>query len=435
MEILDFKKLSDSQVFCKVEITAEELDKALEYALIDQLSKQGEVTEESKKAYLDKVGYESLYFTASQLAIEESVRYVSLEKDFKTVSMQRQVENITKVEKGSGFTAEYITDVFPPVKLGEYKGIEVHPTSTTVSAEMVDGKIQNDLFSRGKVEEKSGPAVEGDTVTIDFNGFVDGVAFEGGSAKEYDLVLGSHSFIPGFEEQLVGAKKGDSVDVKVTFPESYPAENLAGKASVFKVFVHKVSAQVLQTLTDEFVTSLGIPNVKTVDEYKAFVRAQLERQLFVENEKRIAGELFNTLVSRTKADIPKSILSALVNKKIDELTMTAEQYGLPVDTLLQYNGIPSLQAYSEQISEMTRQELVLSLALDELVKVENIKVSQEEFNKEFSYMAGIVETDSEEQKKEKTERLMRSTTPDNFAEMILHKKAIALLRENAVEIK
>lgn len=435
MELLDFKKLSDTQVMCKVSISADELDRALEFALNEQVAKKGEVTEDAKKEYIEKLGYESLYFRASQLAIEESIKYASLEKEFRTISMQRKVENISEVKKGKGFTAEFITDVFPPVKLGNYKGIEIHPLSTEVSPEMLEARIQNELSSSSPVTEKIGVAEIGDTVNIDFNGFLDGVAFESGSAKEYDLVLGSNSFIPGFEDQLVGAKKGDSREVRVTFPTNYPAENLAGKETVFKVFVHAVKTKLAPALTDEFVSKLGIQGVATANEYKNYMENQLKAELTLENDRKVTNEIFNHLVDTCEINLPDSIIRALVDRKIGELEKMAEQYGMPVEVLLSYNGIPSLAEYKKQVEEMTKSELKLSLCLDELVKVENLKVSQDEFNTEFSFIAGITKDDSEEVQKEKSERLMRSTSPDQLAEIILHKKAITLLRDNAKEIK
>ncbi len=435
MELLEFKKLSDTQVKCKVSISADELDNALEYVLTEQVAKQGEVTDEKKREYIEKLGYESLYFSASQLAIEESVKYASLEKEFRTVPMQRKVENISEVKKGSGFTAEFITDVFPPVKLGNYKGIEIHPLSTDVSPEMLEARIEHELSASSPLKETTTCAKIGDTVNIDFNGFLDGVAFEGGSAKEYDLVLGSNSFIPGFEDQLVGVKQGDAKDIKVTFPTNYPAENLAGKETVFKIFVHSVKTKLTPALADEYVSELGIQGVKTADEYKNYIKNQIKAELTLENDRKVTNEIFNHLVDTCEVEIPESIVRALVDRKIGELEKMAEQYGMPVEVLLSYNGIPSLTEYQKQVTEMTKSELKLSLCLDELVKSENLKVSQEEFNTEFSFIAGISKDDSEEIQKEKSERLMRSTTPDQLAEIILHKKAITLLRDNAKEIK
>ena len=265
------ERLSENRVKLVVTVSAEQFDLALD-AAFNKVVKDIKVDgfrpgKLPKSIYISRFGWESLYNEGIEFAFQATYPMALREAEVYPVDDPKvDLVDPAAIEKGKSFDYTVEVDVWPNVHLGEYKGVKVKKQSTRVLKKDVEAYIQNVLKGKAENVIKEGAAELGDTVVIDFEGFVDGVAFEGGKGENYSLELGSKSFVPGFEEQLVGAKSEDNVEVKVTFPENYHA-NLASKDAVFKCVVHEVKTKVVPELNDDFVKELEIENVHTKDEY------------------------------------------------------------------------------------------------------------------------------------------------------------------------
>ena len=330
---------------------------------------------------------------------------------------------VAQIKKGSSFEYSCEVDVWPNVHLGEYKGVKVKKQSTRVLKKEVEAYIDNVL--KGKAENiiKEGAAEMGDTVVIDFEGFVDGVAFEGGKGENYSLELGSNSFIPGFEDQLVGAKSEDAVEVNVTFPENYHAD-LAGKAAVFKCLVHEVKTKQVPELNDEFVAELEIEGVTTVEQYQDHVKATLKENKVKAAEQQFENDCIEAVLKTSYAEFPQSLIEQAVARNVARLEEQAKQYQVPVEVLLQYYQMGSLEDFKKMSEENVRKEFLQELVFEEIIKLEGIEATEEEIAAKYLEIAGGDESKVKEVKKQ-----YRQT------QVVFHiktLKAVELIKANAV---
>ncbi len=422
------ERLSENRVKLVVTVSAEQFDLALD-AAFEKVVKDIKVDgfrpgKLPKSIYISRFGWESLYNEGIEFAFQSTYGMALQEAGVYPVDDPKvDLVDPAAIEKGKSFDYTVEVDVWPNVHLGEYKGVKVKKQSTRVLKKDVEAYINNVL--KGKAENiiKEGAAELGDTVVIDFEGFVDGVAFEGGKGENYSLELGSNSFVPGFEEQLVGAKSEDEVEVKVTFPENYHAD-LASKDAVFKCVVHEVKTKEVPTLNEEFVKELELENVNTVEEYQEYVKNLLKDQKAQAAEQQFEQDCIEAVLKNSYAEFPQSLINQAVERNVQRIEEQAKQYQLPVEVLLQYYQMGSLEDFRKVSEEQVRKEFLQELVFEEIIKLENIEASQEELEAKYLEIAGGDQAKVKQVKKQYRE--------SQVSFHIKTLKAVELVKANAV---
>ncbi len=326
-----------------------------------------------------------------------------------------EVVEVSK-ENGVKFKADIITK--PVVEISDYKGLEVKKTTKTVDDAAVDAeidKIRNRNARSISVEDRA--AQIGDTAVIDFEGFLDGVAFEGGKGEKFPLELGSGSFIPGFEEQVAGKNIGEDFDVNVTFPEHYQAENLAGKPAVFKCKLHEIKGKELPNVDDEFVKDVS--EFDTLDEYKADIKSKLEKAAADEASTNLDNALVDAVIGKMKAEVPQ----VMYQRRIDEIVREwSARNRISVEDYLKYTGV-TMDQFRANFTEVAKRQVDLRLALEKIAELENITVSDEDVEKEYADMA--------EQYKVDVDKIKAAVPADAIKNDLKIEKALDLVRDSA----
>ena len=326
-----------------------------------------------------------------------------------------EVVEVSK-ENGVKFKADIITK--PVVEISDYKGLEVKKTTKTVDDAAVDAeidKIRNRNARSISVEDRA--AQIGDTAVIDFEGFLDGVAFEGGKGEKFPLELGSGSFIPGFEEQVAGKNIGEDFDVNVTFPEHYQAENLAGKPAVFKCKLHEIKGKELPNVDDEFVKDVS--EFDTLDEYKADIKSKLEKTAADEASTNLDNALVDAVIGKMKAEVPQ----VMYQRRIDEIVREwSARNRISVEDYLKYTGV-TMDQFRANFTEVAKRQVDLRLALEKIAELENITVSDEDVEKEYADMA--------EQYKMDVDKIKAAVPADAIKNDLKIEKALDLVRDSA----
>jgi trigger factor len=326
-----------------------------------------------------------------------------------------EVVEVSK-ENGVKFKADIITK--PVVEISDYKGLEVKKTTKTVDDAAVDAeieKVRNRNARSISVEDRA--AQIGDTAVIDFEGFLDGVAFEGGKGEKFPLELGSGSFIPGFEEQVAGKNIGENFDVNVTFPEHYQAENLAGKPAVFKCKLHEIKGKELPNVDDEFVKDVS--EFDTLDEYKADIKSKLEKTAADEASTNLDNALVDAIIGKMKAEVPQ----VMYQRRIDEIVREwSARNRISVEDYLKYTGV-TMDQFRANFTEVAKRQVDLRLALEKIAELENITVSDEDVEKEYADMA--------EQYKMEADKIKAAVPADAIKNDLKIEKALDLVRDSA----
>ena len=291
---------------------------------------------------------------------------------------------VVSMNETDGATLKVKVAIKPEVTLGDYAGLSVTKKVHTVKDSAVDAELARMQDRNGRLLTREGAAENGDTVDIDFEGFVDGVAFEGGKAEHYSLVLGSNSFIPGFEDQVVGHAAGEEFDVNVTFPEQYQAEELAGKAAVFKIKLHEVKYKELPELDDDFAKDVS--EYDTLDELKASIRKGMEDNADRSADQQVENDLIEQVVNGMQAEIPQAMYDSRVDELVRDFEYRMSQQGLKMDMYLQYMGM-TMEQLRGQFGEQAEKQVKMRLAMEAIVAKENITVSDEEFDAEVKRIA------------------------------------------------
>ena len=324
--------------------------------------------------------------------------------------------DVVDVENGVKFKADIITK--PVVEISDYKGLEVKKTTKTVDDAAVDAeidKIRNRNARSISVEDRA--AQIGDTAVIDFEGFLDGVAFEGGKGEKFPLELGSGSFIPGFEEQVAGKNIGEDFDVNVTFPEHYQAENLAGKPAVFKCKLHEIKGKELPNVDDEFVKDVS--EFDTLDEYKADIKSKLKKAAADEASTNLDNALVDAVIGKMKAEVPQ----VMYQRRIDEIVREwSARNRISVEDYLKYTGV-TMDQFRANFTEVAKRQVDLRLALEKIAELENITVSDEDVEKEYADMA--------EQYKMDVDKIKAAVPADAIKNDLKIEKALDLVRDSA----
>ena len=412
-----------------IEVSAEDVEKALQAAYLKERSKislpgfrKGKVPRQMiEKMY----GPEVFYDEAANHMISEAYGKAYEECELEIVS-QPKVE-ITQLEKGKPFIFTAEVAVKPEVTLGEYKGLKVDKVSTRVTQKEVDEEIDKERERNARTIEVTDRAVQDkDQVILDFEGFVDGAAFEGGKGEKYPLTIGSGAFIPGFEEQLIGAEIGKEVEINVTFPEEYQAKELAGKAAVFKCTVHEIKAKEIPELDDEFVSDVSEES-ETVDAYKAEVKAKIKERKEREGRQKKEDQAVEQAVANAQIDIPDPMIDLQTKQMADDFARRIMQQGMSLEQYFQFTGL-SEEKMMEEFRPQAEKRIRTRLVLEAVVAAENIEVSDERLDEELKKMA-----DSYQMEVEKLKEFMGDNEKKQMKEDIAVQEAVTLIADAAVE--
>jgi trigger factor len=383
-----FEKLEGNQGVLTVEVDAEKVNESLDSAfkkVVKQVNVPGFRKGKMPRPLFEKrFGVESLYQDAIDLMLPDA--YTAAIEETGIDPVDRPEIDVEQIEKGKPFIFTAKVIVKPEVKLGEYKGIEVEKFDTTVTDEDVDNEIKGLQEKQAElVVKEEGKAELGDTVVMDFEGFVDDEAFEGGKADNYSLELGSGQFIPGFEEQLVGLGTGESKDVEVSFPEEYHATELAGKPAVFKVTLHEIKGKELPELDDEFAKDVD-DEVETLDALKEKIKSRLEHDKKHQEEHHIQDTVVEKATAASEIDVPEIMFENEVDRMLQEFEQRLQMQGMNLELYFQFSG-QNEQALRDQMKEEAEQRVRGSLTLEAIGKAENIEASEEELNEELEKMS------------------------------------------------
>ncbi|UYO34651.1 trigger factor [Bacillus zhangzhouensis] len=383
-----WEKQEGNEGVLTVEVDAETFNKALDDAfkkVVKQVSipgfRKGKVP---RGLFEQRFGVESLYQDALDILLP--VEYPKAIDEAGIEPVDRPEIDVEKIEKGESLIFTAKVTVKPEVKLGEYKGLNVEKDDTAVTDEDVQEELKGMQNRQAELVIKEEGAIEnGDTVVLDFEGFVDGEAFEGGKAENYSLEVGSGSFIPGFEEQLVGLEAGAEKDVEVTFPEEYHAEDLAGKPAVFKVKIHEIKAKELPALDDEFAKDVD-EEVETLAELTEKTKKRLEEAKENEAEGKLREELVAKASENAEVDIPQAMVDTELDRMMKEFEQRLQMQGMNLELYFQFSGQDE-DALKEQMKEDAAKRVKSNLTLEAIAAAENLQVSDEEVEEELSKMA------------------------------------------------
>ena len=425
---LQVEKLEKNMATLTIEVSAEELDKAMEKAYQKQKSRIS--LPGFRKGKAPRKMIESMY--GKGVFMEDAVNSLVPQEYSKAIAdcdleiVSQPEINVTQMEPGKAliFTADVATK--PEVTLGDYKGVEVPKTEIAVTDEEVDAEVkkEQDKSSRTVVVEDRA-AANGDITTIDFEGFVDGVAFDGGKGSDYALTLGSGTFIPGFEDQLVGANTGDHVEVKVTFPEEYQAKELAGKEAVFQCDVKKIETKEVPELDDEFAKDVS--EFDTLAEYKEDVKKNLTEKK--EKEARTAKEnaAVDKAIENAQMDIPDLMIQTQCRQMMDDFARRMQQQGLSMDQYFQFTG-QSMDKMMEDMKPQALKRIQTRLVLEKIAETENTQPSEEEITEEIQKMA-----DAYKMEADKIREAIGEDGIEQLKKDLSVQKAVTLIADAAVE--
>ena len=412
-----------------IEVPAEELEKALQAAYNKNKSKisipgfrKGKVPRQMvEKMY----GPGFFYEDAANMLIPVEYEKAADECGLELVS--RPVIDIEQIEKGKPFIFTAEVAVKPEVTLGEYKGLEVAKTEVEVSDEEVAAELEKEREKNARTISIEDRAVEnGDMIMLDFEGFVNGVAFDGGKGENYPLTIGSNAFIPGFEEQLVGAKIGEDVEVNVTFPEEYQAPELAGCAAVFKCKVNEIKVKELPELDDDFAQDVS--KFDTLDEYKEDVKAKLAANKADAAKRAKEDAVIEKIIENAQMDIPEAMIDTQARQLVDEFAQRIQAQGLSFEQYLQFTGM-TLDTALEQMKPNAVKRIQSRLVLEAVVKAENIEVSEEDVKAEIAKMAETYKMDAD-----KLAEIMSDEEKKQIQMDMAIEKAVELVTEAAKEV-
>ena len=424
------EKLKKNSVKIVFEVTPEEfehgLDHAFAHAQKDVTVKGFRKGKVPRNIYEKNFGVESLYEDALNHIFQHKYQEAADSNDL--VGQPKVVDlDITKIERGKPFTFAFESAVKPEVKLGEYKGLEVKKENFKVTEKEINADLDNLLLSDNSLEPKDEklPLTNGDVAIFDFEGFDNGVAFEGGKAENYELEIGSNQFIPGFEEQMIGLKVGDKKDLNVKFPADYQAKELAGKDVIFKVALHEIKIKNKAVLSDEWVVSLNREGINTVEELKADIRNNLVKDKEVRENNRVTDELVEKASKNATVDIPQEMIDAEKEQMVKNVENQAKQYGLELDMFLTLSG-SNKDDFEKQISLSAAKRVLETLVLEAIAKNENFKFKAAEINAKYTEIGKEYNMEVDEIKKYIPEDVITKELGFN--------KAVELIKSTAKKI-
>ena len=428
---LQVEKLEKNMAKLTIEASAEELGKAIEKAYQknkNKMSVPGFRKGKVPQQMLEKMyGAEIFYEDAANILIPDAYeKALTEEKDLEVVSQPKI--DVVQLEKGKPFIFTAEVALKPEVTLGKYKGVAVEKFDTDVTDDEIMAEINKERESNARTISVDDRAVkDGDMTVIDFEGFVDGVAFDGGKGENYPLTIGSNSFIPGFEAQLVGAKLNEETEVNVTFPEEYQAEELAGKPALFKVTVKEIKEKELPELDDEFASEVS--EFDTLEEYKADVKTKIGERKETEAKNKKEDAVIEAIIADSKMDIPEPMLETQTRQMAEDYAQRLQQQGLSLEQYFQFTGLTG-EKFLEQMKPAAEKRIQSRLVLEAIVKAENFQVTDEEYDAELEKMAGMYQMEVD-----KLKEIVGDYEKEQITKDIAIQKAVELILAEAKEGK
>ena len=383
------EKLEKNMAKLTIEVSAAEFEKALEDAFLknkNKISVPGFRKGKVPRQMVEKMYGPEIFYEDAANALIPDAYSKALDECEEDIVSSPEID-VTQIEKGKSFIFTATVALKPEVKLGKYKGVKVEATEVTVTDEEVDAKIEKERENNARtIEVTDRPVKDGDMTVLDFEGFVDGVAFDGGKGENYPLTIGSGAFIPGFEEQLVGAEIGKEVEVNVTFPEDYQAEELKGKAAVFKCTIKEIKEKELPALDDEFASEVS--EFDTLEEYKKDVKETLtiEKEKAAREAKEAA--VIDAIIADSDMDIPEAMVTTQQKQMIDEFAQRMQMQGLSMEQYFQFTGA-TLDKMMEQVKPQAETRIKSRLVLEAVAAKEGIEATEEDYEEEIKTMAEV----------------------------------------------
>lgn len=420
------ERIEKNTVLLEIEVETEKVNQAMDKAyrkVVKEVNIPGFRKGKAPRPMVERyVGAETLFGEAAEIIVPEA--YMQALKETETEPINQPQIDIVQGEPGKALIFKATVEVKPEVTLGEYKGMEVKRPSTEVTDEAAAKELEKLQARHARLITVEGEVQNGDSAIIDFAGYVDGEAFEGGTAENYSLNIGSDTFIPGFEEQLVGVKVGESKDVDVTFPEDYHAENLAGKPATFKVTIKELKRKELAVLDDEFAKDVS--EFDTLEELKSDIRNKLNEAAKAQVKSAVENGAVEAAVANASVEVPEVMVEHKVEEMLNSVSQRLMQQGINLDQYFQYTN-SSIDEMRERMKPDAEATVKNELVLDAIAKAENIEVSEEEINEEIQKIASYVKQD---------EKIVRQTLElqgemGNIIQDIARRKTVAFLAENA----
>ncbi len=425
MTLKETKNLSTNRYELTIAISAEELAEGVKKAYDERKGDIAIPGFRKGKAPFSMVvkmyGEEAFYEDALNILYPEAVDSAIKESGLKVINdkMDTDIESISKED---GVILKVAVTTYPEIEIGKYKGLKAEKVIAKVDDSEVDAQVNAMAERNARMVEVSDRAAQnGDTVVIDFEGFADGVAFDGGKAEGYSLELGSGSFIPGFEEQIIGKNIGDEFDIDVTFPEEYGAENLAGKPAVFKIKLHEIKFRELPVIDDEFAKDVS--EFDTLDALKADIKEKALAQKTKIAEEEVENDLVGQIVDSIKGEIPEAMFESRLQQSVEEFGYRLQMQGLDLDTYLKYSGT-SMDDFKATFRPQAESQVKFRLALEKIVELEKIEPAEEDIEAEFKKMA--------EQYGMEVDAVKNAVPASELAKDVAVAKAIDLIKESAV---
>ena len=426
---VQIENLEKNMAKLTIEVTAEELEKAIQGAYLKQKGKinmPGFRKGKAPRKMIEKMyGVGIFYEDAANSLIPEAYSKAADESELDIVS-QPSID-VVQLEGGKPFIFTAEVAVKPEVTLGEYKGLEVPKADLTVSDEEIEEELKKEQEKNSRIVSVEDRAVaDGDSIKLDFEGFVDGVAFDGGKGEDYPLAIGSKSFIPGFEEQLIGAEIGEELDVNVTFPEDYQAAELAGKPAVFKCTVRKIEAKELPELDDEFAKDVS--EFDTLDEYKADIKETLIKKKEEDGKRAKEDAVVEKAIENASMEIPDAMIDTQTDQLVDDFGKRIQSQGISMEQYMQITN-SDLNAMREQMKPQAVKRIQSRLVLEKIAEAEDIRIPDEKLDEEIAKMAEMYKMEAD-----KLKELMGDYEKDQMKKDMAVQEAVTLIADAAKEV-
>lgn len=388
MSLVSTNKIDATKYELEIKVDAEGFEKALQSAFLKarkRININGFRKGKAPRKMIEQLYGENVFYEdAVNLLVNTDVAPAVEETDYELVANPEI--SVTSVNKADGVTFKVVVTTKPEVEISDYKGIEIEKVVNAVTDDDVDKQLQNLRERNGRLVTVEGRAAEnGDIAVIDFEGFKDGVAFDGGKDSNYELALGSGTFVPGFEEQIVGRSTGDEFTIDVTFPDNYQMEEIAGQPCEFKITLNEIKCKELPELDDEFVKDAT--EFETLDELKADIRKKLEESAEKNADIEADNKLFETIIEKMTAEIPEIMFENKIDEMVRDFDVRLSQNGLNMETYLMYTNM-DMPAFRKTFEEQAQKQVKVRLALEKIAELENVEISDEQAEEEIGNIAG-----------------------------------------------
>lgn len=427
---LQVEKLENNMAKLTIEVPAEEFEKAIEAAYAknkNKISVPGFRKGKAPRKMIEQMYGKEVFYEDAANELMADAYEKALEECTEDIVSSPKID-VVQVEAGKPFIFTAEVALKPEVTLGKYKGVKVDKADVDVTDEEITAEIDQERDKNSRIVDVDRAVQDGDIATIDFEGFVDDVAFEGGKGEDYPLTIGSHAFIPGFEEALIGAEIGKETDVNVTFPEDYQAADLAGKAAVFKCTVKKLQEKQLPELDDDFVSEVSDES-DTVDEYKEEIRKKISDRKAANAKALKEDAVIDAIIADAKMDIPDAMLDTQQRQMVQDYAQRLQAQGLSMEQYMQFTGTTA-QMLLEQVKPQALKRIQSRLVLEAVAAAENLTVSEEEYEEEIKTMGEVYQMEPD-----KVKELLGENGRKQVMEDLAVRKAADFVVENAKEAK